>query len=310
MMKLKYNEISDIKNLLWFVVFITLILLFLVLSSKNEEQEYEQIYSWYSDITAQSIITQSWTIENISKKVFKKTQEVNSEKQKYDLIIKHLKNEIKNKELTNIKYFYNPDNVEEYLTKTNKLSNISDVMSSKMFKDKNLTFNIEFYKDRSEIRWRYQNSTLKFFDVENLSNEELLWVFIHELGHYFDIKYLQKQVLFDLSDSFYDISWEDIKILKTWSDKKDFVSGYAMTNKYEDFAESFTYFVLFNDDFRQKMTKSEKLQKKYDFMQKYIFRNDEFKKTNFRIFEKNLDYYWDITKIKFSIPNFLNYLKN
>jgi hypothetical protein len=38
-----------------------------------------------------------------------------------------------------------------------------------------------------------------------------------------------------------------------------------MTNKYEDFAESFTYYVLHNDDFKNKSTKSKILKKKYDY---------------------------------------------
>ena len=36
---------------------------------------------------------------------------------------------------------------------------------------------------------------------------------------------------------------------------KDFVSWYAMTNKYEDFAESFTYYILHNKDFLNKTKK-------------------------------------------------------
>jgi hypothetical protein len=38
-----------------------------------------------------------------------------------------------------------------------------------------------------------------------------------------------------------------------------------MTNKYEDFAESFVYYILFNDDFRQKASLNVILQQKYDF---------------------------------------------
>jgi len=47
-----------------------------------------------------------------------------------------------------------------------------------------------------------------------LSEEEMLSVFIHELGHYFDINYLEKKVLFDLSNNFYDISWDSLNVLK------------------------------------------------------------------------------------------------
>jgi len=46
-----------------------------------------------------------------------------------------------------------------------------------------------------------------------------------------------------------------------------------MTNKYEDFAESFAYFVLHNEDFLSKSAKSEVLRKKYDYFIKYLFRD-------------------------------------
>jgi hypothetical protein len=49
-----------------------------------------------------------------------------------------------------------------------------------------------------------------------------------------------------------------------------------MTNKYEDFAESFTYYILHNSDFLQKTEKSETLKRKYDFFTKNLFKNSEF----------------------------------
>jgi hypothetical protein len=49
-----------------------------------------------------------------------------------------------------------------------------------------------------------------------------------------------------------------------------------MTNKYEDFAETFTYFVLHNDDFLEKTKQSDILKAKYNFFIKYLFRENEF----------------------------------
>lgn len=305
------TEFKNIKKIfLIFVVFFILILLFLALSKKNEETKYEAAYFWDN-----KIIYQTWELDNFENIEVNSSKNINKQKEKYDLIIKQLREKIKEKEAnltsaTNINYSYSPLDLEDYLVKSNKLSDISDIIFSHIFLNKNLKFDVDFYKSKSNIRWRYTNNVIKIFDTENLPKEELLSVFIHELWHYFDVKYLEKQVLFDLSDKFYNISWSDTKTIKNWSDKKDFVSWYAMTNKFEDFAESFNYYILFNDDFREKTAKSEKLQKKYDFFSKYIFRNDEFKKTNFRTFEKNLDYYWDTTKIKFSTTNFLKYLGN
>jgi len=129
------------------------------------------------------------------------------------------------------------------------------------------------------------------------------------LGHYIDLYYLEKKVAFDISNDFYSISWDSTKVMKKGQKNTDFVSGYAMTNKYEDFAESFTYFVLHNDDFLYKSEKSNTLKQKYDFLNKVLFKNKEFRETDFSSDSKILDYYWDITKINIKDEKFLQYLK-
>lgn len=52
---------------------------------------------------------------------------------------------------------------------------------------------------------------------------------------------------------------------------EDFISGYALTNDYEDFAESLTMFVLFNEEFEQRAQTNEALEKKYLFLQDFVF---------------------------------------
>jgi len=61
----------------------------------------------------------------------------------------------------------------------------------------------------------------------------------------------------------------------------DFVSGYALSNKYEDFAESFSFYVFHNDIFRDRALKNVSLQKKYDFFKTYVFDHEEFVGTSF-----------------------------
>jgi len=121
--------------------------------------------------------------------------------------------------------------------------------------------------------------------------------------------FLKKKVLKDLSEYFYEISWKETKVLKPWQEQKDFVSGYSMTNKYEDFAESFVYYVLHNWDFLKKSEKSFILKQKYNFFDKYLFRNKKFIKTDFSNWNKIKDYYRDITKIDYNLQNFLQYLE-
>ena len=89
----------------------------------------------------------------------------------------------------------------------------------------------------------------------------------------------------------------------------DFVYGYAMTNKYEDFAESFTYFVLHNGDFSQKAEKNKILKEKYDFFSRSVFSEKSFIGTNFSTESKVKKYYRDITKIPYDYKKFLQYLE-
>jgi hypothetical protein len=82
-----------------------------------------------------------------------------------------------------------------------------------------------------------------------------------------------------------------------------------MTNKYEDFAESFTYYVLHNDDFLRKTLKSESLSKKYDFFDNILLKK-KFNDTDFSVDNTVKSYYRDITKIEIDIEKLLQYLKN
>jgi hypothetical protein len=82
-----------------------------------------------------------------------------------------------------------------------------------------------------------------------------------------------------------------------------------MTNKYEDFAESFTYFVIANNDFKDKAESSEFLEEKYLFFKNKLFANNFLVNTKFT---NNLiirSYYRDITKMDLDIKKFLQYFK-
>jgi hypothetical protein len=70
-----------------------------------------------------------------------------------------------------------------------------------------------------------------------------------------------------------------------------------MTNKYEEFAETFTYYVLHNDDFLKKAENSKLLKEKYSYFQNYIFKDFEFVDLPLSTDKTIKDYYRDITKI-------------
>jgi hypothetical protein len=81
-----------------------------------------------------------------------------------------------------------------------------------------------------------------------------------------------------------------------------------MTNKYEDFAETFTYYILHNKEFSEKTKTSTILKQKYDFFYNHVFKHKEFFNSDFKI-NKKKGYYRDITKINFNRNKLFNYLK-
>lgn len=169
---------------------------------------------------------------------------------------------------------------------------------------------IEIYQKANEVRGKFKDKAVKLFGVLDIEQRELFAVFIHEFGHYIDLYFLEDTFTRDISDDFYDISWKSTKILKEWLKQSDFVSWYAMTNKYEDFAESFTYYTLHNQDFYNKALKSDVLMQKYDFLKSYVYPNNAFESTHFSTSTYVKNYYRDITKIEYDIEKFLQYLKN
>jgi len=193
--------------------------------------------------------------------------------------------------------------------KNNWKEDIYKVIDSKKISTFIGDLKINFYKERPDVRWRMNNKKVFLYAPHKMREDELLSIFIHEFAHYIDIYSLKKKNWKDLSNDFYDISWKSSSIIKSWLSWKDFVSGYSMTNKYEDLAESLTYYILHNKDFSYKAEKSLILKRKYNFFKNKLFLDNEFLNTDFSEDNEIKNYYRDITKIKFSTKNFLQYLK-
>ncbi len=101
---------------------------------------------------------------------------------------------------------------------------------------------------------------------------EVSKVLVHEIGHMIDI-YTFKQGIrkSDISEDFYRISWKDPTTIKAGVPQTSFVSGYASTNQYEDFAESFAMYVFHNKEFSKRAENNEYLKRKYTFLKTRVF---------------------------------------
>lgn len=162
-------------------------------------------------------------------------------------------------------------------------------------------------------------SELIILRAVDMGTEEMLAVLIHELGHNVDSGYLtpkEEKVksafedwgvpLYETDSSldFYSISWTSDEKRKQTAINTDFVSGYAMSDCFEDFAESYAYYVLHNKDFKRLAASSEALYAKYHFMKYEVFGGAEFDTADGIVKEKQRP--WDVTVLHYDFSEFLS----
>lgn len=146
-------------------------------------------------------------------------------------------------------------------------------------------------RNKSHVSRGMANSKKMILHVGSVEDDqELAAVFTHEMGHVVDLGVLKgahgsaskftdnSQAILsdDLSVAFYELSWKNQDTRYKNASKNDFVSGYAMANAFEDFAESYIFYRLHGEKFRMATQKSKVLQAKYDFLKKFVFANEEF----------------------------------
>ncbi|MBT4119782.1 MAG: hypothetical protein HOG89_02380 [Candidatus Peribacter sp.] len=117
-------------------------------------------------------------------------------------------------------------------------------------------------------------------------DEEFRALFVHESGHNWDLGCLQgtkdagksnfsdgDAAIYknDPSLGFYNISWITSSVQRSNSNPEDFVSGYASYDIFEDFAESFAYFVLQNAVFAERAQDNAAIAAKYIWFRDTLF---------------------------------------
>lgn len=169
-------------------------------------------------------------------------------------------------------------------------------------------------RNKRHISRGMANSKKMILHTGTIENQkELAAVFIHEMGHIVDFGYFRgksssgrslfkdgKRFIFndDLSLEFYQISWSSTQRLKRTVANHDFVSGYAKSDCFEDFAESYLFYRVHGEKFRALMKNSEKLQQKYAFMKEIVFDGKEFQKEK-EVEELSQNLVWDATLLTY-----------
>ncbi len=157
---------------------------------------------------------------------------------------------------------------------------------------------------------------------QNVSDGELVSVLVHELGHIQDTGVMNgnfwvkesefkdgKSSIYqdDPSLGFYRISFLNASTIKKSAKEEDFVTGYAMTDPFEDFAETYNFYVLHGENFRTIMAGNEALEKKYIFMRDMVFSGQEFSNDENKDFSLFTARNYDSTIIGFNLEKFLAY---
>lgn len=151
----------------------------------------------------------------------------------------------------------------------------------------------------------------------NVSDEELVSVLVHEMGHIMDTGVLSGDASAgessfkdgpnpvyknDLSLPFYKVSFDSENKLQEQAQRKDFVSGYAMSDPFEDFAETYAYYVLHGDEFKKMAKNNSKLTRKYYYMKYFVFGGKEF--SNGNLLNLRMVNY-DVTVLDYDLSRFL-----
>ena len=176
----------------------------------------------------------------------------------------------------------------------------------------NLTF--QWKSDQQRGLGGGSSMTLKCND---LSSMELASVFVHEMGHIVDTGLMEghssagvssykdfRLAIFrdDPSIGFYSISWKNSAT--TWRDTSamDFVTGYASSDPFEDFAETYNFFLLHGSQFRYAAQFNTRLARKYTYMRDHIFDGHTYVNNDMKLDATKRAY--DATVLPFSLANF------
>ncbi len=148
--------------------------------------------------------------------------------------------------------------------------------------------------------------------IGHVPDREFRALIVHECGHVADLGGLRgtpaggytnfydghKPIYAnDSSVAFYEISWITPVINQPGTKESDFVSGYAASDPFEDFAETFAYFALQQESFKKIAASNPVLKAKYDFMEQVVFAGSMSIAQGQYVPGKNIP--WDVTKLPY-----------
>lgn len=170
---------------------------------------------------------------------------------------------------------------------------------------------IEIFDDpHGEYPRAMANSRILKINRYAIDRPEFMYVLQHEIGHIIDLGYFQSESFTqpsgykdgqitiyedDPSTDFYTISWNTDGSQKQNISETDFVGGYASSDMFEDFAESFLMYIKHGKEFRILAQENQVLAQKYAFIKHEVFNGKEFETGKKVVYSDTRA--WDITKM-------------
>ncbi len=142
-----------------------------------------------------------------------------------------------------------------------------------------------------------------------VADEELLSLLVHECGHVIhgNLTGTPRTGLSGFMDGldvffrdsaaarFFAISWETERVRRDKATINDFASGYALSDAFEDFAESFAAFVLHRDMLSELANTNAAIAAKLRWMETYLPMEENILGTDAYVWKGEVP--WDITKL-------------
>lgn len=154
-----------------------------------------------------------------------------------------------------------------------------------------------------------------------MRDEEFVSVLIHEMGHVTDLGAITAKskksrsnfrdhtdVIWnsDPSVDFYSLSWSNETFRLPSVSSRAFTSEYGMSDPFEDFAESYHYYIVHGKEFRFYTYSSPLLKKKYNFLKNEVFGGYEFKTGSLKNVINSSHRYWDSTLLAYDLRELLS----
>ncbi len=166
-----------------------------------------------------------------------------------------------------------------------------------------------FFVQYKDVKNRGLGGKTTIILAGNVSDEEFTGLLTHECGHVIHSNLLgtsagSKSTFVDgkdvfMTDSpivgFFGISWNEESVLRAGASEKDFVSGYAEADAFEDFAEAFAMYVLHRDALELRAKTNPSIAAKLAWMQQNLPTTDNLLGQSTYQWEKTVP--WDVTKL-------------